>query len=288
MATRPRQWIKNLLVFGAPGAAGELGQRLVIERSAITFAIFLLASAGTYLLNDAVDAKSDRLHPVKATRPIASGALNGKIALAVGGAWMSTAIVAAGLLAGLDLAAILTSYVLINVCYSLGVKRVPVIELACVASGFVLRAVAGGVCVHVPISAWFLIVTSSAALLVVAGKRSAELDLFERTRVVHRPVLACYTTGYLRSVRLIASSVSIVSFCLWAFQRASSLDVRPNDASRIFFELAIIPFVLGILSIERSIENGEGGAPEELVLHNVVIQLLGLCCLVLVALGIYT
>lgn len=288
LATRPRQWMKNLLVFAAPGAAGLLGHAAVLERTAMTFAIFLIASAGTYLLNDAMDATADRLHPEKAARPIASGALDRKLALGAAGAFLTLAIGAASYLGGIELGAVLGSYVLINVCYSLGLKRVPVIELACVASGFVLRSVAGGVCVHVPISAWFSIITSGAALLVVAGKRSAEIDLYNRTGVLHRQVLASYSVSYLRTVRMIASSVSIVSFCLWGFQRASVLDVRHSDGSGIFFVLAIIPYVLGVLSVERSIDNGEGGAPENLVLHNRTIQALGFCCLALVAFGIYT
>ncbi|MGH3733424.1 MAG: decaprenyl-phosphate phosphoribosyltransferase [Acidimicrobiales bacterium] len=288
VATRPRQWIKNVLVFAAPGTAGLLGHTHVLERTAMTFGVFLVASAGAYLFNDSIDAAADRLHPQKSARPIASGDLSARLATSLGVGLMAGSIALAGLLAGWELAAVLGSYVLINIAYSLALKRIPVIEFACVASGFVLRAVAGGVSVHVPISAWFLIVTSSAALLVVAGKRSAEIELHERTGVLHRDVLSSYTPSYLHSVRLVASSITIMSFCLWAFQRASEMDVLPGDASRIFFELAIVPYVLGVLCVERSMEKGEGGAPEDLVLHSALLQVLGVCCLLLVSLGIYT
>lgn len=97
-----------------------------------------------------------------------------------------------------------------------------------------------------------------------------------------------YTKPYLRSVRMVASSVAIVSFCLWAFQRAAHIDIGHADTDNVLFELSILPFVLGILSVELAFESGEGGAPEELVLRNRAIQVLGMACLALIAFGIYT
>ena len=287
-ATRPRQWIKNLLVFSAPGAAGLLGRPAVVGRTAAAAGIFLIASAGTYLVNDAIDAPSDRRHPEKRRRPIASGELSAGLAIGVGSSLLVLSIVAASFLAGLALAAVLGAYVVTSVTYTIWLKRVAVVELACVSAGFVLRAVAGGVAVHVPISPWFAIVTSAAALLVVAGKRSAEIDVLGRAGASHRQVLDHYSTSYLRSVRMIAASVAIISFCLWAFARAAHIDPGRADADNVLFELSIVPFVLGILSVELAIETGDGGAPEELVLHNRVIQALGVACLALVAVGIYT
>jgi decaprenyl-phosphate phosphoribosyltransferase len=288
IATRPRQWMKNLLVFAAPGAAGLLGRPAVVGRTAAAAGIFLIASAGTYLVNDAIDAPSDRLHPEKRHRPIASGELSARLAIGVGSALLVLSIVAASLLAGLALATVLGAYVVTSVTYTIWLKRVAVVELACVSAGFVLRAIAGGVAVHVPISPWFAIVTSAAALLVVAGKRSAEIDVLGRAGALHRQVLDRYSKSYLRSVRMIAASVAIISFCLWAFARAAHIDPGRADADNVLFELSILPFVLGILSVELAIETGDGGAPEELILHNHVIQVLGVACLALVTVGIYT
>lgn len=288
IATRPRQWMKNLLVFAAPGAAGLLGRPAVVGRTAAAAGIFLIASAGTYLVNDAIDAPADRLHPDKRHRPIASGELSARLAITVGSALLVLSIVAASLLAGLELAAVLGAYVVTSVTYTIWLKRIAVIELACVSAGFVLRAIAGGVAIHVPISPWFAIVTSAAALLVDAGKRSAEIDVLGRAGGSHRQVLDHYSKSYLRSVRMIAASVAIVSFCLWAFARAAHIDPGRADADNVLFELSILPFVLGILSVELAIDTGDGGAPEELVLHNRAIQVLGVACLALVAVGIYT
>jgi decaprenyl-phosphate phosphoribosyltransferase len=250
--------------------------------------IFLVASAGTYLLNDAIDAPSDRFHPDKRHRPIAAGELSVRLAIYLGSALLVLAIVAAGLLAGMPLAIVLGAYVLTNVVYSLWLKRVAVLELACVSAGFVLRAVAGGAASHVPISEWFVIVTSSAALLVVAGKRSAEIDALGSVGTSHRRVLEHYSKTYLRTVRMIAAAVTIISYCLWAFERATHFDAGRSHADSIFFELSILPFVLGVLSVELAIATGDAGAPEELVLRNRVIQVLGIGWLSLIAIGIYT
>ena len=288
IATRPRQWMKNLLVFAAPGTAGLLGRPAILGRTALAAGVFLIASAGTYLLNDAIDAPSDRVHPEKRHRPVAARELSATLAIAVGIALLVLAVVAASFLGGMLLACVIGAYVVTSVTYTLWLKQVAVIEIACISAGFVLRAVAGGAAVHISISPWFAIVTSSAALLVVAGKRSAEIDLLGRAGGYHRKVLERYTKPYLRSIRLIASSVAIMSFSLWAFERAAHIAVGHADADDVLFQLAILPFVLGVLSVELAFESGEGGAPEELVLHNRVIQVLALSCLARVAFGIYT
>ncbi|HWD24556.1 MAG TPA: UbiA family prenyltransferase, partial [Acidimicrobiales bacterium] len=150
-ATRPRQWLKNLLVFAAPGAAGLLGRSAMLGRTAIAAGLFLVASAGTYLVNDAVDVAADRLHPEKSLRPVAAGVVDRSLALSFGGALLLLAIVGAAVFEPV-LAVVIGAYVLTTTTYTLWLKRVAVIELACVSAGFVLRAVAGGVAVHIAIS----------------------------------------------------------------------------------------------------------------------------------------
>ncbi len=172
-AARPHQWLKNVLVVAAPGAAGVLLRPEVLGRAAIAFAAFCLVSSGTYLLNDAMDVHADRLHPRKRHRPVASGVVSlglARIAAAV----LLAAGVGLGLVANVWLAVVLAVYVVLMQAYSTVFKKVAVIELAIVSSGFVIRAIAGGVATDVPISTWFLIVTSFASLFIVVGKRHAE------------------------------------------------------------------------------------------------------------------
>ena len=173
-ATRPRQWTKNLLVFAAPAAAGSMTQPSVIVRSVVAFFAFVAASASTYLVNDVVDRENDQLHPVKKNRPVASGQVSVGLALWSAAGLASVALVTAALVSGAALVGVITAYLAISVLYSVTLKRVPLVELACVAAGFALRAVAGGAVAHVTISPWFLMVASFGSLLIVAGKRSVE------------------------------------------------------------------------------------------------------------------
>jgi decaprenyl-phosphate phosphoribosyltransferase len=217
---RPQQWTKNLCVFAAPAAAGVLGHWQTSLRLIVAFAAFCFAASGTYLLNDVVDAPSDRRHPVKRLRPVASGALNPVVALGVGVGLLAAAIAVAGLLGPWSFALVIAVYITVNVAYSLRLKREPVVELAIVASGFVLRAVGGGVVARVPMTNWFLVFVSFGALFVITGKRAAEYMRLGDERGEHRPVLALYTESFLRSTLVLAATVTVAAYCLWAFDRS--------------------------------------------------------------------
>ncbi|MGH9017820.1 MAG: decaprenyl-phosphate phosphoribosyltransferase [Acidimicrobiales bacterium] len=283
---RPRQWTKNVLVFAAPGAAGVLSHGHDVVRALATFGLFCLMASGTYFVNDTLDAASDRHHPTKRLRPVAAGELSVPRALAAGVLSQMGAVALAYALAGWRLAVVFVVYTAISTTYSVRLKHVPVIELACVSSGFVVRAIAGGIATGVPLSDWFLIVASFGSLLVVAGKRSAEHGDLGADRAAHRTVLSAYPETFLRSVRLIAASVTLTAYCLWAFERARQVgDVaHPHP---LWFELSIVPVVLAVLHLELRFESGHGGAPEELALSDRLLQGLGLVWVVLFAVGVY-
>lgn len=285
-AVRPRQWTKNLLVFGAPATASQLSHPGQLARSVLAFGVLVAASSATYLVNDVVDAPADRLHPTKRLRPIAAGTLPVAVALGAAGLLLAIALAVAAVIA-LPLLAVVAAYLGLTFAYSLGVKHVPVIELAFVSAGFVLRAAAGGAATHVAISPWFLIVTSAGALLIVAGKRSAEMATLGDASAAHRSALEVYPPAFLRSTRLLAAAVAVTSYCLWVFERASQIVPAHKADNVVFFELSAIPFVLALLSIELAVESGRGGAPEELALKDRPLQILGLAWIALIALGIY-
>lgn len=282
---RPRHWVKNLLVFAAPAAAGVLSHGTVAAHAAGAFGVFCLAASGSYFVNDTLDVEADRHHPVKRFRPVAAGIVPAPLAVAVGSVLMAGAIGLAWLLAGSHLAVVIAVYVAVTTAYSLRLKHEPVVDLACVSAGFVLRAIAGGVATGVPLSDWFIIVSSFGALLIVTGKRSAEhLELGE-LRGVHRPTLLAYPEAFLRSVRLLSAAVTVTAYCLWAFERSAQ---EGRGHHPIWFELSIVPFVIAILHVELRFARGMGGAPEELALRDRTLQLLGLVWVVLVAVGIYS
>jgi decaprenyl-phosphate phosphoribosyltransferase len=285
--SRPHQWMKNLLVFVAPGAAGVILHWTVFWHCIAAFGIFCLASSGTYFLNDAIDAPADQHHPTKRHRPVASGQVSVHLAIVTGVELLLISIVLAIALAGWHLGVIMGLYAVVNVSYSLGLKNEPVLDLVAVSAGFVLRAIAGGVATGVTLSDWFLIVTSFGSLLIVTGKRSGEKyilakNMTDDTRT--RQTLGVYTPSFLRSVRTLSAAVCVSAYCLWAFARASQLHPG-HDA--IWFQLTIVPFVIALLHVLRLLDAGGGAAPEDLALHDHRLQIYGLCWIALFAIGAY-
>ncbi len=278
---RPRQWVKNVLVFAAPGAAGVLTETDAVLMTLAAFGLFCLAASGAYFLNDALDVAADRQHPTKRWRPIPAGSVGVGVAKAVGAGLLMVSVGGAFLLAGWPLTFVLGAYVVLQPLYSLWLKHVVVVDIAAVASGFLIRAIAGGVAVDVPISSWFLTVAGFGSLFMVAGKRHAEhLDLGD-DRGEHRPTLDIYSSDFLRYVRSVSSSVAIAAYCLWAFEKADLA------GAPVLFQLSIVPFVLGVLRYGLLLETGRGGAPEELVLQDRALQVLGALWLACFAAGVY-
>jgi decaprenyl-phosphate phosphoribosyltransferase len=282
---RPAQWTKNVLVFAAPAAAGVLGDAQTTARVVGTFVVFCLVASGTYLLNDVIDAASDRHHPVKRQRPVASGELRASTALGAGAILIAVGLAGAIALGPWGLAVVIGSYAALNVAYSLHLKRQPVVELAVVASAFVLRAVAGGVVADVRLSNWFLVFTSFAALFVVTGKRCAEHARLGHDRGAHRAVLDEYSESFLKSTLTISATVSVASYCLWAFDRTGLLAHAGHKT--VWIELTVIPLVLAVLHILRLLDAGQGGEPEQLALRDHMLQGYALSWLALMGIGLY-
>jgi decaprenyl-phosphate phosphoribosyltransferase len=277
---RPKQWTKNVLVFAAPAAAGVLDQCEALLQTLVAFVGFCLAASGTYFLNDANDAAVDRLHPTKRLRPIAAGDLDARTARIIAGALIVLSLVITAPINDFKLTAVVAGYVLVTISYTIWLKYEPVIDLAAVASGFVFRAIAGGVATDVRLSDWFLIVAGAGSLFIVTGKRHAEQVELGSDSFEHRRTLGEYSTAFLGYVRAVASGVMITAYCLWAFENAAS------TGDETWFRLSIVPFVIAVLRYALVVDQGGGGAPEEVVLSDRVLQLIGVVWLVTFALGI--
>ena len=284
-ALRPQQWVKNVLVAAAPAAAGVLHEPETLRVTAWTFVAFCFASSAIYLLNDARDAAADRRHPTKCHRPIARGDVPAPMALALAAAF-GLGAVALGWSAGTGaLAIVLVGYLTINVSYCFGVKRIAVIELGAVASGFILRAAAGGAALHLPLSKWFLAVVSFSALFVVTGKRMSELQQMGEGNDQTRAVLASYTQSFLQSVLTLSAGVAVTTYCLWTFDKG--IPHAGHLPRYVFLELTTVPVVLGVLRVLQAMDAGEGGSPEDLVYRDRTLQILGLLFVALFAVGVY-
>jgi decaprenyl-phosphate phosphoribosyltransferase len=274
---RPRQWAKSTLVVAAPLAAGSLLEPGVLAGTMVAFVAFSITSSAVYLVNDVADIHEDRRHPSKRLRPIAAGDV--PVGAAVGLAVVLFLLgIGIGYAWNVALGATLTVYAAAQLAYALWLKHQPVIDLAVVASGFLLRAIAGGAASDIPLSQWFLLVASFGSLFMVAGKRYSEIHTLG-VQAGTRRSLEGYSESYLRFVWGLAAGVTIVSYGLWAFE--------VSDTSRLPWEaFSLAPFVLALLRYAADIDRGLAGAPEDIVLKDRGLQLLGLAWLGLVCVGV--
>jgi decaprenyl-phosphate phosphoribosyltransferase len=284
-AMRPKQWVKNVLVFAAPAVGGVLFHRHDLLLAIGAFGVFCAAASGLYLVNDLSDVDADRMHPTKRNRPIASGALGVRTAVVAALVLCSGALLAAWALAGWQFLVLIAVYQLITLAYTFRLKAEPVIELAAVASGFILRALGGGVATHVTLSSWFLVVVSFGALFVVTGKRSAEHQHLGDEAEDHRAVLAEYTPAFLQATLTLSAGVTVTAYCLWAFERSGIL-ARPGTHF-IWIQLTVVPVVIGLLHVLRLLMGGKGGAPEDLAFSDHLLQFLAIVTIGMFAIGIY-
>ncbi|OFJ53935.1 decaprenyl-phosphate phosphoribosyltransferase [Mycolicibacterium grossiae] len=271
-AVRPRQWVKNLLVLAAPLAALGVDVQLdfahVLRNVGIAFVAFSLAASSIYLVNDARDVEADRAHPTKRFRPIAAGVV--PVGLAYGLAIVLAAgSLAISLLATPNLAVVMAIYIGIQLAYCFGLKHQAVLDICIVSSGFLIRAIAGGVAANIPLSQWFLLMMAFGSLFMAAGKRYAELQLAERTGAKIRKSLESYTSSYLRFVWTLSATAVVVCYGLWAFY-------RDGPAGGSWFAVSMIPFTIAILRYAVDVDGGQAGEPEEIAFGDRVLQLLAL------------
>jgi decaprenyl-phosphate phosphoribosyltransferase len=277
---RPRQWVKNVLVFAAPFVGGDLLAPGIVPDLLIAFAAFSLAASGIYLINDAADVTADRAHPTKRFRPIAAGVVPPRLAIGVA-VVLLLAAVALSLLASPQLVIVLVVYVAVQLSYCFWLKHQAVLDICIVASGFLLRAIAGGAATGIPLSQWFLLVAGFGSLFMVAGKRYAEMMLAERTGARIRKSLESYTASYLRFVWALSATVLITAYCLWAF------DIGVEQHNTVWSVISIVPFVVAVLRYAVDVDSGNGGEPEEIALGDRVLQVLALVWVGMLTLAVY-
>jgi decaprenyl-phosphate phosphoribosyltransferase len=279
LTARPRQWSKNVLVFGAPITSGVLLEPVPFIRTVLAFVAFCLVASGVYYVNDLVDRASDRAHPVKQRRPVAAGRLPLGLAWSTAALLLLGGLMLAALGVGPRLAGVVGLYIALSLAYTFLLRAMVLLDIAAVAGGFVLRAVAGGVAVDVPLSSWFLIVACFGALFIAAGKRRSEHASLGAGRGEHRRTLEEYSDQFLRYIVGSSSTVTIAAYCLWAFEGEAGRSLQSG--------LSIIPFVLGIYRYVMLMETGQGGTPEELLLRDRSLLVFGVSWVLLVGWGVY-
>ncbi|MGV9554144.1 decaprenyl-phosphate phosphoribosyltransferase [Streptomyces sp. NPDC003401] len=279
---RPKQWVKNVLVVAAPAAAGQLFTVRALTGLALVLALFTACAAAVYLVNDARDAEADRAHPTKRHRPVAAGQVPVPVAYAAGGTLAVLAPVLAAWLATPAVAGLLVAYLGMQLAYCVSLKHVLVVDLVVVTTGFLMRAVAGGLALGIPLSRWFLITTGFGALFMVSAKRYSEAVQMAGTAGATRALLTEYTTGYLRFVWQLAAGVAVLGYCLWALEEGGV----PHTSVLPWRQLSVVAFVLAVLRYAVFADRGTAGEPEEVVLGDRALALIGLVWLTMYGLAV--
>lgn len=274
LALRPKQWVKNFLIFVAPFAAGINASQQVIM-IIIGFFAFSMASSIGYVINDLSDIESDRRHPRKKSRPFASGILSPRIGFLIIAILALILLLALSQLPG-SFTLLVFIYIFNTLLYTRFLKQVPVLEMFAVAFGFVLRLIAGGVVIDLIISEWFLLVGGFGALFVVAEKRLAELR-HSGSRDV-RQVVKHYTSEFLYSSTAISVAVCATSYCFWAFRQS----INP-----FWFQISVLPFVMALFQYKWISERDGIEAPEDAILRDLPLLILGLLCVISLSIGIH-
>ncbi len=285
-ACRPKQWAKNVLVFVAPAAAGVIDEPYRLRLTLIGFVAFCMVSSATYLLNDILDVESDRKHPTKCRRPIAAGivpvplAIGLALVLFVGG-------IGVALVDNVQLAGIVAGYAVLTTTYSLFLKTIPILDLVILSAGFILRLLGGAYAAEVEVSDWFLIISLFGSLFIAAAKRFAEKQELGDRAAELRPTLGAYSVEYLGFLRAVSVTALIMSYCMWAVERAHGDVLLGQAAASPWAQLSIVPFLIAVLRYALLVDQGKGSAPEDVILHDRQMQVMGVLWAACLLIGIY-
>ena len=254
VSMRPMQWAKNVFVLAAPLFGKRLFDSADILLVALAFSAFSVVSSGVYLLNDILDRQRDREHPQKEHRPIAAGKLPVGVA-AVAAALLVCAGIAGGTLVNAGLGQVLLLYVAIQVVYSVWLKQVVLVDVFCIASGFVLRVMAGAVVLDLYLSSWLILTTIFLSLFLALCKRRAEVVLLEERGENHRETLREYLPAFLDQIIAVSTASVILCYSLY------TLDARTVAEFGTRNLVFTVPFVIfGIFRYVFLVHLRRGGA----------------------------
>lgn len=260
---RPTQWTKNFFIFAPLVFAKEFFALDLWLKTGAAFAIFCFFSGALYLVNDILDVEEDKLHPKKSQRPIASGrvAVSQAVASAV---ILSVLSLALAFVLNANFFIVCALYGGLQLAYSLKLKHVVILDVFIIAAGFVIRVVAGGLVIQVPLSSWLLICTTLLALFLAMSKRRHELVLLEGNAPAHRPILKEYSAYLLDQMIGVVTASTVIAYCLYT---VSEETVKKFGTSNLIFTT---PFVLyGIFRYLYLVhQKGKGGSPEELIIRD--------------------
>jgi decaprenyl-phosphate phosphoribosyltransferase len=270
---RPAQWLKNLMLFFPPFLGGVMVLPGTIEKGVGPFFVFCLASSSTYIFNDIMDRENDSRHPKKKLRPIPSGAITpvtaGLLAfvlLIISLAWSFRY--------PLSFSLILLAYLAISISYSAYLKHLPIIDIFCISTGFLLRLHAGGEVFDIAISQWLFLSVFLLSIFLSTGKRLCEKDSLGAKAASHRKALDTYPEGFLDGVMYMTGAAVLVTYAMYVLPHKSLL-----------YSVPLCTF--GLLRYILRVKSGKGGDPTESLLKDRTLFIVGLLWAILVGYTIY-
>lgn len=257
---RPKQWVKNLLVFCPLFFSGNFFNWPLFVDAAWAFLVFSLAASGIYCFNDACDAESDRRHPVKCSRPVASGAVSVPAAYVMAALLCVVSVAASVLLLSSGYAALIAGYVFLNLLYSLWLKKIALLDVVVLASFYVMRLFAGDIATGCHLSHWIIIVTFVGAFMLGIGKRRAELAVVMERGIATRRNLMGYNLQFIDMALVLSAGATFMCYVMYT--------VAPHPAAGVecgnLFWTAIILFVAILRYLQIAIVGKQGEDPSEL------------------------
>ena len=263
LSLRPGQWTKNLFVFAALVFSERLTDLTAVLRATAAFLIFCALSGAIYLINDIFDREQDQRHPLKAARPIASGAVSVRLATATAFVLASASLLASAAL-GVPFLLTAVAYVALLSAYSAFLKNIVILDVLAIAAGFTLRAVAGGAAIFVPVSHWLLVCTMLLALFIALSKRRHELTLLTDTATHHRPILGDYTPYLLDQMISVVTASTLIAYAFYTMSPETIAKFHTTMLS------LTIPFPLyGIFRYLYLVHRRDlGGSPSEVLVND--------------------
>ena len=259
---RVHHYVKNLLIFAAAIFSGKFLERDIFFCAVSGFAAFCMTASGIYIINDIRDIDKDRNHPVKCKRPIASGEVTVKFAVILACVLFISAFITSFYVGGLKSFILIALYIIINFAYSLGLKNIPIIDIAILVSGFFLRLLYGAMITDIKISSWLYLSVISMAFYLALGKRRNEMRKFNNTRTV----LNSYTDNFLDKNMYVCLSLALVFYSLW------SVDERNYNSKYLIFTVPVVMLITMKYSLD--IEGNSDGDPAEVLMNDKILLLL--------------
>jgi 4-hydroxybenzoate polyprenyltransferase len=273
---RPKQWIKNLMLYFPPFLGGTLLLPGKITSGLMPFFSFCMVSSSAYILNDILDRSNDLHHPEKRNRPLAAGTVSVFSAWALAALCLLTGIISAYTWSSPLFTSLLLVYLIVTLSYSLRLREFALLDIFCISAGFLLRLEAGGAAFEIKISEWLFLTVFLLALFLSTGKRLSEKRILGNSATNHRKALDAYPEGFLEGAMYMAGASVLVTYSMYVLNKGAPF---------LVYTVPLCSF--GLLRYILRIKSGEWGDPTDSLLKDIPLLCAGLLWAAMIGWGVY-